>query len=631
MPTIRFDYTGAEVQWQVPPNIIGSTVQVKITGGQGGTYSPSAFSVTARLGALLQATLTVTASEILRLGVGSRGSDSPAGTQTAIPGVFYQSGAGSPNSTNNAGASSGPSGGGMSYIKRGGTTDAFRVLVAGGAAGATAGAAETSIGDGGYTLDTEATASRAATDGIADNSLGGGRPGGGGGWRGGLGGNAASNVGGEAQGGTSMAHSTQTSGVTNTPNSNAGNGYIEITYSAASLGTTTTKLYLGSNDDDGTYGTTIKQLVSTAPTANSATTNTWSSTTASAETHVPLAATTAAGDTSNSNGFAFNNAGTDSLQSQAGGKRFFRPGVWGFSNSYTLNSPALLATIACAVRANVYRVATAGGARSLLFFADSANFSATGVITWNSAAQPEIILAAGEVVEVGYVATSAATAALVVGAVTNTVLTLNLGSSSFITVPSPGIGILADTVASTSGLGMLLGKIGSFFAGIFSSTGLGTATGIVGATAGTVASATGLGTQNGVGASRFAAIATAAGTGVQTGVIGSISSGVFSSVGTSNANGLIGSFFAAVASATGVGNLIGNIGAFFSGVFNSTGLGTVSGYGSSISGTVANSHGQGVPIGKMGAVVGTVGTVNIGSGTAPPTINIRRTTNIFGD
>lgn len=191
-------------------------------------------------------------------------------------------------------------------------------------------------------------------------------------------------------------------------------------------------------DQTFTSANSIKKLEEVAPAANATTTNTWTTTTPQVRTHVPLAASSTATDTSSDNGWALNNGGADGLGSTATENRMILAGVWGFSMSYTLNAPATLTTIACTVVAKVYRVASAGGSRTLLFSASSANFSATGVITWNSASQSKFTLAAGEVIEVGFVPTSAATANAL-GTITNTVLILNLGSSSFFTVPSPGV------------------------------------------------------------------------------------------------------------------------------------------------------------------------------------------------
>jgi hypothetical protein len=217
--------------------------------------------------------------------------------------------------------------------------------------------------------------------------------------------------------------------------------------------TTAQRFFLGTVDDDQSYGTTIKKNQESAPAANSATTMTWTSTTAAVRTHVPLAATTAASDTSDANAWAFNNGGADGLGSTSTAERWIKAGAWSFSMSYTLNAPALLATIACTVTARVYRV-SAAGTRTLLFTAPSANFSATGVVTWNSAPQPEIVLAAGEVVSVGFTAVSAATAN-VLNQVTNTVLRVNLGASSYFDVPSPGVRALGRGDYALPGSGAL--------------------------------------------------------------------------------------------------------------------------------------------------------------------------------
>jgi hypothetical protein len=184
---------------------------------------------------------------------------------------------------------------------------------------------------------------------------------------------------------------------------------------------------------------TIRKLEETAPASNTATTVTWTTTTVTLKTVIPVTANSASGDTSQNNGWVFNNGGADGLGSISTAKRVIPSGVWAFSVDATLNSPALLATIACTITARVYRVATGGGARTLLFSVTSANFSATGVRTWNSASQGEIVLEVGEVLMVGYTATSASTTATVLGANTNTVLTFELGANTHVTVPTPGV------------------------------------------------------------------------------------------------------------------------------------------------------------------------------------------------
>lgn len=269
--------------------------------------------------------------------------------------------------------------------------------------------------------------------------------------------------------------------------------------------TTAQRFYLGAVDDDQAYGTTIKKNLESAPAANSATTCTWSATGAQTRTKIPLAGTTTASDTSSDNGWGFNNGGADGLGSATGAERWIKAGVWNFSVSYTLNAPALLATIACTVTARVYRVASGGGARTLLFTAASANFSATGVVTWSSAAQPEYVLGPGETIHVGFTAVSAATNNAITGTVA-TVLTTNLGADTWFEVPSPGVRTLAradyaltgagtlagaasrvlGTVGSLAGSGTLVGTVTARFAGVFALTGSGTANVAGSSVAGTV-------------------------------------------------------------------------------------------------------------------------------------------------
>lgn len=279
------------------------------------------------------------------------------------------------------------------------------------------------------------------------------------------------------------------------------------------------QFFLGTVDDDQTGGTTIKKIQETAPAANSATTNTWTTTTVETRTHVPLAASSVNSDTSNTNGWCYNNGGADGLGSTSTAERWIKPGVWNFSMSYTLNSPALLATIACTVTARVYRVATGGGTRTLLFTAASANFSATGVITWNSASQPEYILAAGEVIQVAFTASSAATAATVLGAITNTVLTLNLGSNSFFNVPTPGVRTLGRGDYALTGVGTLAGALSKLLAAVYALTGSGVLAG--------------------AGGSRFAAVFALAGSGAANMAGGAVSASQFAMTGLGTLTGRI--------------------------------------------------------------------------------------------
>jgi hypothetical protein len=595
-------YTGVEVTLVVPAGVFSMTVDM--AGAQGGQDASAAAGIGGK-GGRVQATLTTTPGETLLIGVGGAGNNGAAAGGGAAR--FYAGAKGGDGDTTGIGTAGAGSGGGQSYIKRGGTADTNRVLVGGAGGGACNGNAGLI---GGTSLSTEATTASSATAGAnagtGSTSAGGG--GGGGGWVGGTGGVINNGGGG---GGTSMAHSTQTSGVTSTSGYQAGDGYINLTW--ADQGVKGTQFYLGIVDDDQTGGTTIKTIQTSAPTANSATTDTWSSATVTTETLIPLTASTTASDTSSSNGWCFNNGGASGLNSTSGAKRFTRAGVWNFSMGFTLNAPALLATIACTVTAKVYRVATGGGARTLLFSATSANFAASATVTWASASQSEYVLQAGEVFQVAFTATSAATAALVLGAITNTVLTLNLGANSFFTIPSPGIGTLAETAGASTGTGAAVGVEGAIGGMVAVSAGLGTQTGVMGSFGGMVAVSAGLGNGIVVGASRAATAGLSGGLGATNGLIGGIASVTASSTGAGNASAVATAIFAGVGNAAGVGALLGKIGSFFSGVGQSQGSGIAIGLGSSVSGTVGNANGVGAANGKLSRVLGTVGNVNIGA------------------
>jgi hypothetical protein len=238
------------------------------------------------------------------------------------------------------------------------------------------------------------------------------------------------------------------------------------------VSTTAQKFYLDSAATDVTGGTTVKKLSEATPATNSTTTNTWTTTTAATETHVPLTASSTASDTSSSNEWVLNNGGTDGLGSISAAERWFKPGVWSFSMSYTLNAPALLATIACTVTARVYRVSSAG-VRTILFTAASANFAATAVVTWSSTTQPEIVLGAGESLAIGYTPLSAATANAV-NTITNTVLTLSLGASSFVTVPGPGVRTLSRGDFLAAGQGVESAGVSRVLGAAYTATGSGT-------------------------------------------------------------------------------------------------------------------------------------------------------------
>lgn len=211
---------------------------------------------------------------------------------------------------------------------------------------------------------------------------------------------------------------------------------------------TTAQTFFGTiNVPDQTFtgSNKVEALAEAAPgTANTTTTMTWSSTTASTETVIPLTATTTASDTSNNNGFAFNNTGTDGLNSTSSQLRIVPAGTWTFSGTLTFNAPALLATISATPTVKVYRVATSGGVRSLLFSQAGAAVTATAAgakaFAITASGQSQIILQPGEVIWIGFTVNSAATAN-VLNQVTNTVLNFTIGTTggAEVVVPSPGI------------------------------------------------------------------------------------------------------------------------------------------------------------------------------------------------
>lgn len=221
------------------------------------------------------------------------------------------------------------------------------------------------------------------------------------------------------------------------------------------------RFFLGTVDDDQDFpGVTenVKKLLESAPTSNSTTTVTWTTTTVTEKTIIPLTANSAAGDTSTTNGWAYNDGGADGIGSVSGSLRIIPAGVWDFSLQETLNTPALLANINLTVTAKVYRVADinagAGGARTLLFTAQRVGTNTTSAtLTWSSASQPDILLQPGEVIMVGITATSASTAATVLGANTNTVLTVVLGANTWFDVPAPGVRTFYQDTNSAVGSG----------------------------------------------------------------------------------------------------------------------------------------------------------------------------------
>lgn len=195
-----------------------------------------------------------------------------------------------------------------------------------------------------------------------------------------------------------------------------------------------------STDDQAFTGeATIRALEEANPAANATTRAEWTTTTAQTRTWVPFATTTTNSDTSQNNGWTFENTTTDALVSTATDKRIFLAGVWQFNLNVVKTATPLLSTAAsCIATVRVYRVATGGGTRSSLFTAASANITGSGTVTINSASQPVITLEAGEVVMIGITIVSAAFTATVIGGATTMDLDLQINNTTFV-VPTPGV------------------------------------------------------------------------------------------------------------------------------------------------------------------------------------------------
>jgi len=204
----------------------------------------------------------------------------------------------------------------------------------------------------------------------------------------------------------------------------------------------------------------VRAILNAVPVVNSTSQCTWTAATAADITVIPLANNSTTGtDTTANNGWAFNNANATGLGSTATARRVILAGVWAFQGTVNLNIPATLQTVSATIKAVVYRVATGGGARTELFrtAASAAVTNASAIaaadVNWtvSSASQPQIILAAGEVIMVGYIITSRNTVNTL-GAITNTVVTFHLGNqlqANQFTVPSSGIRTLfSSTLAA---------------------------------------------------------------------------------------------------------------------------------------------------------------------------------------
>lgn len=204
--------------------------------------------------------------------------------------------------------------------------------------------------------------------------------------------------------------------------------------------------YLRAATRDVAFGTNVRALLSTAG-ADTNFTVTYTSTTAATQTVNPYTnISNVTADNRTNLGWAFNQneASTDGVGSTSTRKRIIPAGTWSFSNSLAGSAPPLLANYNVTLEYSVYRVAAAGGARSLLFsFSGAAvNRTASGTFTYTatSPSQPLYILDPNETLHLAIRITSAATSS-VLGGTTNTVITVNgaTSGSQTMTLPAPGM------------------------------------------------------------------------------------------------------------------------------------------------------------------------------------------------
>jgi hypothetical protein len=377
--------------------------------------------------------------------------------------------------------------------------------------------------------------------------------------------------------------------------------------------TTARVFHITADDDDQSFGATVKRLNETQPSANSDTIIRWATTTVTEKTVIPLADNSTSGDSSINNGWAFNNGGADGLGSTTAAKRRVRAGEWTFILTISLNAPATLDTHALTITAKVYRVATGGGSRSLLFTSASPNQTSGGRKAWVST-EDEIVLDAGEVILVSFTMTSASTTAVVLGANTQTVVEVDFGANSYVVVPEPGIETLAIGAGSASGSSV----VDADAAGIAAMEGATSGASAVAGQLSAVAETAGQSAGSSSGAAELVAISTtngaSAGTSQVSGDLAAVGVLVGSSEGSSTVVGLIGRTLPTVGSSEATANVSGELGAVAE--FTGAAIGASSSTGSfgAISETVGLAEGSSTADGSFGVIASTEGTATVCDG-----------------
>ena len=283
----NFSYTGGAQTLTVPAGV--TSISIDAGGAQGGGDGTNTLH---SKGGRVQATLAVTAGQVLNIYVGGAGGNGSLSTASAAVGGFNGGGTAGHYNTVPPGYSGG-GGGGASDIRIGGTALSNRVLVAGGGGGSgytsspqiggagggtTGGAGATgsgivaatggtpSAGGSGGTFSGKPNGSNGAL-GIGGNaSSGNGIPGGGGGgyYGGGGGGTTGSGPGGGGGGGSSYTDPTLTS-VTHTQGYNSGSAYVNLSYDVISGQVYTYSIVWGADAHTASFVDVTNATLPTSP------------------------------------------------------------------------------------------------------------------------------------------------------------------------------------------------------------------------------------------------------------------------------------------------------------------------------------------------------------------------------
>ena len=205
-------------------------------------------------------------------------------------------------------------------------------------------------------------------------------------------------------------------------------------------------LYPRNVDQDQTWGTNVKQLSGTSA-ADTSFAITYTSTTATTHTIKPYVSENASSTDNRANyGWALNESASsaDGMGSTSTMHRYIQAGTWTLATNISYTAPALLASYDITAEYSVYRVATGGGTRTLLFTTTSNTIAVSlaagsGTLTANSS-QPVIEFQPGETLHIAIRITAAATSSVLSGT-TNSVITVETGTAGGITITLPALGL----------------------------------------------------------------------------------------------------------------------------------------------------------------------------------------------